>query len=104
MVKDYHNSDFPESSGYDKPEMSQEELRFLQVLNSLAVLKEGHYEMALPFRDREVAVPNNWVQAEQRALWLKRKLQSNKDLYTEYKVFMAEILEKGYVHKVPAHQ
>ena len=51
--------------------------------------------MALPFRDREVAVPNNWVQAEQRALWRKRKLQSNMDLYTDYKVFMAEILEKG---------
>ena len=103
MVKDYYNGNFPESSADDKPEMSQEELRFLKVLNSTAVLKEGHYEMALPFRDREVAVPNNRVQAEQRALWLKRKLHSKKDLYADYKAFMAEILEKGYARKVPAH-
>ena len=51
--------------------------------------------MVLPFRDREVAVPNNRVQAEKRALWL--------DLYADYKVFMTEILEKGYARKVPAH-
>ena len=102
MVTDYYNGDFPESSADDKPEMSQVELRFLNVLNSTAVLK-GHYEMALPFRDREVTVPNNWVQAERRALWLKQKLHDNNDLYTDYKVFMAEILEEGYARKVPAH-
>ena len=50
MVKDYYNGDFPDSSADDKPEMSQGELRFLKVLNSTAVLKEDHYEMALPFR------------------------------------------------------
>ena len=52
MVKDYYDGDFPESIADDKPSMSQEELRFLKVLNSTAVLKEGHYEMALAFRDR----------------------------------------------------
>lgn len=103
MVKDYYNGDFPKFSADDKPEMSQEELRFLKVRNSVAVLKECHYEMTLPFRDRGVVVPNNRVQAEWGALGLKWKLHDNKDLYADYKVLMAEILEKGYGHKIPAH-
>lgn len=103
MVKDYYYGDFPESSADDKPEMSQEELHFLKVLDSTVVLKEGHYKTALPFRDCEVTMPNNRVQAERQALWLKRKLHDNKDLYTDYKVFMTEILEEGYARKVPAY-
>lgn len=103
MVKDYYYDDFPESSADDKPEMSQEELHFLKVLDSTEVLKEGRNKMALPLRDCEVTVPNNWVQAERQVLWLKRKLHDNKDLYTDYKVFMTEILEEGYARKVPAH-
>lgn len=38
MLKDY----FLESSADDKPDMSQEELRFLRVLSLTLVLKEGH--------------------------------------------------------------
>lgn len=56
MVKDYYNGDFPEFSADDKPEMSQEELRFLKVRNIVAVLKECHYEMTLPFTDLGVVV------------------------------------------------
>ena len=105
MVKDFYNSGFSESKADEKPEMSQEELRFLRELESTVILREGHYEMALPLRDREVPVPNNRPQAEQRALWLKGKLLRNKNLYNDYKVFMADLISKGYARKVPTdHQ
>ena len=100
MVRDYCNGDFPESTTDDKPEMCQVELPFLKGLNTTAVLEEGHYAMAFPFSDREVVVPNNRVQAERRALWLKRKLHDSKDLYADYKVFMAGILESSYARNV----
>ena len=46
MVKDFYDSGFSESTADDKPEMSQEELRFSRELESTVVLKDGHYEMA----------------------------------------------------------
>ena len=51
MVKNVYDSGFGESSAYEKPEMSQEEIRFLNVLDSTEALRSGHYEMALPLRD-----------------------------------------------------
>ena len=96
MVKNFYDSGFSESSADDKSEMSQEELRFLRELDSTVVLRDGHYEMALPLKDRETPILNNRPQAEQRAFWLKRKLQRNQDLYNDYKSFMADIIDKGY--------
>ena len=101
MVKDFYDSGFTESSTDDKPEMSQEELRFLRELERTVVSRDGHYEMALPLKDREAPVPNNKLQVEERAYWLKRKLQRNKDFYNDYKCFMEDIIDQGYARKVP---
>lgn len=101
-MKNFYDSGFGESSADEKPEMSQEEIRFLNVLDSTIALRSGHYEMALPLRDREAPVPNNRVQAERRAHWLRRKLERNSRLYSDYKCFVADIIEKGYARKVPA--
>lgn len=56
--------------------------------------KDGHYEIALTFRDRLVPVPNNRVEAEQHAVRLKRKLQKNPKLLDDYRVFTEDIVEK----------
>ena len=40
MVKDFYDSGFSESSADEKPEMSQEELRFLRQLEHTVVLRE----------------------------------------------------------------
>ena len=66
------------------------------------VLRDGHYEMASPLKDHKAPVPNNKPQVKQCTFWLKGKLQHNKDLYSKYKCFVAEIIDKGYVSKVPA--
>lgn len=95
MVKDFYNSGFSESKADDKPEMSQEELHFLRELESTVVLREGHYEIALPLRDREAPVLNNRPQAEQHALWLKGKLLRNKDLYNDSKVSWQTLLARA---------
>ncbi|XP_022778259.1 uncharacterized protein LOC111319790 [Stylophora pistillata] len=58
--------------------------------------------MALFLKDREAPAPNNKPQVEQRTHWLRRKLQRNKDLYDDYKCFMADVIDKGYARKVPA--
>ena len=94
MVKNFYDSSFGESSADEKPEMSQEEIRFLNILDSTIALRSGHYEMALPLRHQEAPVPNNRVQAEWRTHWLRRKLERNSGLYSDYKRFMATSLRR----------
>ena len=67
-------------------------------------LKDGHYQISLPFKDREASVPNNKSQALQRANWLKKKLERDPRLSEDYKTFMADIVAKGYARKVPLEQ
>lgn len=95
MVKDFYDSGYNESSADDRPEMSQEELRFLHELESTVVLKDSNYEIALSLKDHNVPVSNNRLQAEQRVHWLKKKLQRKKNLYEDYKRFMAKLLKRG---------
>ena len=67
-------------------------------------LKDGHYQISLPFKDREGSVPNKKSQALQRANWLKKKLERDPRLSEDYKTFMADIVAKGYARKVPLEQ
>ena len=75
MVEDFYNGDFTESMVDEKAEMSQDELQFMQNAEETVKLKDGHYQISLPFKDREASVPNNKSQALQRANWLKKKLE-----------------------------
>jgi len=68
------------------------------------LLKDGHYEIPLLFRDRQYPVPNNRIQAEERASWLKKRLEKNPKLLDDYAAFVEEIVAKGYARKVPLHQ
>jgi len=61
-------------------------------------LTDGHYELPLPFRNLPVSLTNNKYQASQRALWLKKKLLSNKQFYDDYAAFMKDIIDKGYAY------
>ncbi|KAI2645448.1 Gag-Pol polyprotein [Labeo rohita] len=67
------NQDFPENS-YEKVEMSQEDLRFLQMMDTSAKLKDGHYHLPLPFK-RDPDMPNNRQMAEHAELVPKDELE-----------------------------
>ena len=74
MVEDFYNRDFGESIADSKTEPSQEECRFTKRAEESLTLKDGHYEIVPPFKDLKCPTPNNRIQAEQRASWLKKKL------------------------------
>ena len=48
-------------------------------------------------------MPNSRLQAEQRAAWLKRKLEKSPKLLDDYKGFVEDIVAKGYVREVSPH-
>ena len=57
--------------------MSQEDPKFMQVLDNSTRLIDGHYEIPLPLRDDNVRFPNNRLQAEKRFIYLQRKMSRN---------------------------
>ena len=75
---------------------SQEDERFLQILEEGAKLVNGHYEIPLPFRRVDIQLPNNKVQAEKRLASLKKKMARNNKFKDDYIEFVKELTSKGY--------
>ena len=81
--------------------VSQEDEKFLEIMENKAVKVDGHYQLPLPFRDKDVKFVNNKSQVIQRTMWLKRKLKSNEKMLEEYKEFMEKLMVNGYARRTP---
>ena len=103
LVQQY-NHDFPEKNYDEKKQMSVEDCKFMQIMDSSAKVVDGHYELPLPFRKNNLTMPNNRHLAEQRMLSLKRKFQKSSDFHKEYKTFMETVLSSGHAELVPQNQ
>ncbi|KAK2561774.1 hypothetical protein P5673_015159 [Acropora cervicornis] len=75
MVEDFYNRNFTDCFVDDTTEMLQDELRFMQNAKKIQ-LKDGLYQIPLPFKDHMVSVPNNKLQALSRITWLKKDLRA----------------------------
>ncbi len=102
LIQQY-NHDFPEKHAEEK-EMSLEDCRFMQVMDSSAEMVDGHYQLPLPFKRDNPMMPNNRHLAEQRILSLKRKFQKNSDFHKEYSAFMETVISSGHAELVPQDQ
>lgn len=95
LVRQY-NQDFPEKEYEEKREMSREDGRFMDLATSSIVFKYGHYHLPLPFRDKHLVLPNNYEVAAQCILNLAKKFKKDTAYAAEYKIFMDDVLGKGY--------
>ena len=62
--------------------------------------ESGHYILPLPFKSPKPSLPNNKRAALIRLNHLKKKLMANPEYFEHYKMFMADIIEKGDTEKV----
>lgn len=102
MLINQYNHDFNESTV--KKEMSREDIRFMEIMEQSAVLQDGRYCLKLPFKSKEVHLPNNFAVAKQRVLGLKKKFLNNHDFHQEYAGYMNDVISKGYAEQVPQEQ
>ena len=70
-------------------------------MNESVQLKDGHYELALPWKNPQPSLPNNKPIAVRRLMLLKKRLTKDNDLYQKYSAFMQDLLQKGYARKLP---
>ena len=97
-----YNHDFNERTVDDKPEKSVEDQRFLEIASSTIEHNNGHYEIGLPLKDRNMKMPNNRARAEERAVRLRQKLKKNPAFHEEYKDFMEDMINNDYAEEVPS--
>lgn len=102
LVKQY-NHDFNERSSEEQIEMSREEIKFMNIMNTTTVLTGEHYCIDLPFRQKDSVLPNNRCVGEQRLRSLKRKMDKNGPFKDEYITFLNNITQE-YAEMVPADQ
>lgn len=99
MLIQMHDLDFTERNACS-PALSQNDQKFLDIMESEVKIADGHYELPLPFIQQEVQLPYNKGQILKRVEGLKRKFKANEKLHSDYKKFMEDMINKNYVEEV----
>ena len=86
----------------DTPAMSPEDRRAVKIMNDTVhvCLKDGHYEMSLPWRQYPPKLPNNKQQALNRLNHLKKRLENDPTLHQKYNQFMEELFQNNHARRV----
>ena len=80
---------------------SVEDHEWLSKVQSSCALKDGQYEIALPFRNENPTLPNNRVVAERRLGFLRSRMERQPEMAAEYRKQIQELVDKGYAEKAP---
>ena len=102
MLQQMYNHEFTECQhlvNKDLANMSQEDLKFIEIHKNGTELVGGHYQVPLPFRKDEVNLPNNRSQAEKRFACLKKRLSRNPQFKQDHVKFMDGLIKKGYTRE-----
>lgn len=98
------NYEFNDCQFQQKQAMSPEDRRAVEIMNDTVCLKEGHYEMALPWRQYPPTLPNNKQQAVHRLNLLKKRLRNDPKLHKNYSQFMDELFTNDHARKVTSKE
>ena len=84
--------------------LSEDDKRALAIMEESAEFRDGHYEIALPWKVFPPHLPNNKIVAERRLGLLKKRLVRDPELHWKYSIFMDDLFVKGHTQKVPEDQ
>ena len=102
QFEDFCNLEFNDSSYEPQASMSQNDRKALHTMEGSAKLSNGHYEIALPWKNDPPLLMNNKSQARQRLHPLKERFHRDPALHKKYGDFMdmEDLINKGYARKV----
>jgi hypothetical protein len=103
QFEQFCNREFDDSIYESKISMSQNDQRALKIMEDTVKLTNGHYEMALPWKNYPPCLQNNKSLAQRRLNLLKRKLEKDPTQHDKYKDFMNDLLRNGYARRVYDH-
>ena len=102
QFQSYCNMEFNDSVYGGKPSLSQNDKRALEIMQETCILQDGHYTIALPWKQDPPSIENNRSVAEHRIRLLKKRLLKDSDLRVKYTSCIEDLLHKGYAKRAPA--
>ena len=85
--------------------LSCEDRKFLDIMETgVHKNEQGNWEMPLPFRRKDLHLPNNRSQAVNRLNGLIRTLKRKPQMAKDYVEFMGKIIEKAHASPVPIEE
>lgn len=102
MHVNQYNQDFSEQ--HTRQEMSLEDLKFLDIMETTTRMQDEKYCVNLPFKKMDVCLPNNLAVAKQRIQGLKRRFKFDQSFHQEYAKYMNKIIACNYAERVPEDQ
>ena len=94
-------NDHTVSRAPDERGPSQEDRKFLTMVERETKVVDGHYQVPLPLRHSDIIMPNNKEQAIKRANWQKKKMLRDSKYRSDYVSFVNDVIAKGYAQRVP---
>jgi len=82
-LQEMYATEFSERKAEDQA-MSHEDMKFMELMNREIVLKNGKYELPLPFRNSNPQFPESRQQARARLRSVKRKMTNNRKFCQDY--------------------
>ena len=80
--------------------MTTDEKASLEILEESIRYVDSRYQVAIPWRDDEPALPNNYEMALCRLLNTEKRLLKNPEIGKAYTNNINQYLEKGYNHRL----
>ena len=87
QVLDILQTDFHESFVSSSEKVSQEDKRFLAIMQEEISMVDGHYQMPLPFKEKHHHLSSNRNFALQRLSQLKQRLKRSQTFKEHYTTF-----------------
>ena len=85
---------------FDKPQLSIEDQRALDIWHASATLINGHYNLDIPLRHSPPNFPDNKAKALKQLKWIRKKLMADKDLHNQHTSEMNKLFQNGYAEQV----
>ena len=81
MIYNIWQVDFQTGTGIlDIPNSSEDRKALDTMTSSITCIEDGHYQLALLWKDKDLSLPYNKVMAEQRLVSLKQRLTKDLNL------------------------
>ena len=96
QVLDILQTDFHKSVVLSSEKVSQEDKRFLAIMQEDITIVDGHDQMPLPFKVNHPHLHSNHNLALQRLSQLNQRLKRSQIFKEHYTTFISELLAKGY--------
>ena len=101
QLQQMYQMDFSEVES-EQRSYSKEDHRFISLMESEVKKVDGHYQVPLPFKNKNIKMPNNRQQAFKRLESVGKKMLKDSSYKEDYIAFMQNIMDKGYAVKSKA--